>query len=82
MTSRDEILARVMQQISALNTSDAELTPNSNLIADTSLDSVSVMDLVMELEDEFDIAIPLDWIAEIKTIDQIADAVWKLANDR
>ncbi len=55
---------------------------NSSVIEDTGLDSVSVMDLVMELEDEFDISIPLDRIAEVRTVGDLASAVEALAEGR
>ena len=48
---------------------------DSSVVDDTGLDSVSVMDFVMELEDEFDITIPLDQIAEVRTVGDLADAV-------
>ena len=51
----------------------------SSVLEDTGLDSVSVMDLVMELEDEFDISIPLDRIAEVRTVGDLAGAVEALA---
>ncbi|HUF86563.1 MAG TPA: acyl carrier protein [Thermohalobaculum sp.] len=54
----------------------------SNVIEDTGLDSVSVMDLVMELEDEFDVSIPLDRIAEVRTVADLADALEALTGGR
>ena len=45
------------------------------------LDS-SVMDFVMELEDEFDITIPLDQIAEVRTVGDLANAVEALSRKR
>jgi len=52
---------------------------DSSVGEDTGLDSVSVMDFVMELEDEFDIMIPLDQIAEVHTVGDLAAAVAALA---
>ena len=48
---------------------------DSSVVEDTGLDSVSIMDFVMELEDEFDITIPLDQIAEVRTVGDLANAV-------
>jgi acyl carrier protein len=39
------------------------------------------MDFVMELEDEFDISIPLDQIADVRTVGDLADAVRRLSKD-
>jgi acyl carrier protein len=49
------------------------------VVEDTGLDSVSVMDFVMEIEDDFDITIPLDRIAEMRTVGDLADAVRSLS---
>ena len=51
---------------------------NSSVVEDTGLDSVSIMDFVMEIEDEFDITIPLDRIAEMRTVGDLADVVMTL----
>ena len=36
------------------------------------------MDIVVELEDRFDIAIPINVVAEIRTVDELADAIMTL----
>jgi acyl carrier protein len=40
---------------------------------DLTIDSLAIMDMVMELEDRFDVSIPMSVIAEIHTVDQLAD---------
>ena len=42
------------------------------------LDSMAVMDLVMELEDQYDVSIPLDKIAETETVEQLANLIVSL----
>jgi len=75
MTTADEIEARILDLLSAKVKADVAVTRETNIVADTGLDSVSVMDFVLELEDEFDINIPLDRIAEVKTVADLAKAV-------
>ena len=58
------------------------MSRETSIVADTGLDSVSVMDFVLELEDEFDINIPLDRIAEVKTVADLAAAVRELGGSR
>ena len=36
------------------------------------------MDMIVELEDRFDIAIPMKQVAEIRTVDQLADTISRL----
>jgi len=52
-----------------------ELSDQTNIVNDLGLDSVAVMDFVMEIEDRFDISVPLDKIAEIETLGDLVFAV-------
>lgn len=54
---------------------DLTLTAETNIVSDTGLNSVSVMDFVFELEDEFGITVPLDRISDVKTVRQLAEAI-------
>ena len=52
-----------------------ELTDNTNIANDLGLDSVAVMDFVMEVEDRLDISVPLDRIAEVETLGDLVTAI-------
>ncbi len=53
------------------------------LTSDVGLDSVQVMDLVMEIEDELDISVPVEVLAEVQTLNQLADHLHRtIKNDR
>jgi len=43
------------------------------LTSDVGLDSVQVMDLVMEIEDELDISVPVEVLAEVQTLNQLGE---------
>ncbi|MEM8787928.1 MAG: phosphopantetheine-binding protein [Pseudomonadota bacterium] len=75
VTSEDAVLQRVIELISAKVKPGISVTPETRILADTNLDSVSVMDAVLELEDEFDITIPLNSLSEVETVEQLAGAV-------
>lgn len=51
-------------------------------IRELGLDSVAVMDLVMAVEDEFDVAFPLERLAEVETVDDLAAVVRGLVDQR
>jgi acyl carrier protein len=58
---------------------DAMPIAGNTVISDgTTVDSLTVMDMIVELEDRFDIAIPMKQVAEIRTVDQLADAILRL----
>ncbi len=50
----------------------SELNENTNIEEDLGADSVEVIDLLMSLEDEFDVEIPDEAIDEIRTIGDLA----------
>ena len=47
------------------------ITPETNLAEDLEADSLDVVDLVMTIEDEFEIEVPDEKIENIKTVDQL-----------
>lgn len=51
------------------------------LTSDVGLDSVQVMDLVMEIEDELDISVPVEVLAEVQTLNQLADRLRSMIKD-
>lgn len=48
-----------------------DITEASNIQGDLGADSLDVVDLVMALEDEFDVEIPEDQVENIKTVGDI-----------
>ena len=56
--------------------------PDSELMADLGFDSLQVLELVGELEDHFNIAVPLNGLTHIRTVSQIAAEVARLVNAR
>ena len=71
----NEIQTRVLDLLCKKVGAARSIDLDSSVVEDTGLDSVSVMDFVMELEDEFDITIPLDQIAEVRTVGDLANAI-------
>jgi acyl carrier protein len=52
--------------------------PESELLADLGFDSLQVLELVGELEDHFNIAVPLNALTNIRTVAEIAAEVARL----
>lgn len=59
-----------------------EPMPDSELLADLGFDSLLVLELVGELEDHFNIAVPLNDLTHIRTVGQIVAEVRRLAADQ
>jgi acyl carrier protein len=61
--------------------SETTLDPDSNIIEALELDSVKVLDLIMEIEDHFDISIPLNIMANVQTVRDLAEVIEQIRND-
>lgn len=81
MTDREETFAKVAQLIEPFNKKGVELTESTTFAGDLEWDSLTVMDFVAAIEDEFDILITMNMQAEIETVGQLVDAVEELRND-
>ena len=76
--SEDEIFSKLSELLMPFNTKNVMLRPETEISVELNIDSVSVMDFVMEVEDHFDIDIPLNVLSETHTM---ADMV-KVVRDR
>ena len=72
--SAQRILETLQERLSAL-TGGKHVTGDADLVADLGLDSLQVMELLMEMEDAFDISIPVNVMADVRTVDELAGAV-------
>ena len=79
MTDSAAVYARIIELIEPLNIKKVALTPDTTFAGDMEMDSLTVMDLVASMEDEWDIMIPLNMLPDLETIGQVADAVAGLA---
>ncbi|HEY7747093.1 MAG TPA: acyl carrier protein [Aestuariivirgaceae bacterium] len=57
------------------NSAGKELRLDTDISADLNIDSVTVMDFVMEVEDHFDIEIPLNVLSETRTMNELVSVV-------
>ena len=69
---------RIRGIIEPFNKKGVELADTSTFAGDLEFDSLTVMDFVAAIEDEFDIIISMNQQAEIETYGQLVDAVVKL----
>ena len=78
MTDRDQTLAKVKALIEPFNKKGIEVAEATRFAQDLEWDSLTVLDFVANIEDEFDIIITMNQQAEIETYGQLIDAVTKL----
>lgn len=78
MSDRDQTFAKVAEAIEPFNKKQVALTDATTFAGDLEWDSLTVMDFVAAIEDEFEIIITMNMQAEIETVGQLVDAVEKL----
>lgn len=68
----DDFETDTIEILKRLSRRPIEPTPSSELMADLGFDSLQVLELVGELEDHFNIAVPLNSLTHIRTVAEIA----------
>ncbi len=58
-----------------LDVTDEELSADTNIATDLGADSLDVVEILMSIEDEFDIEIPDSEIENIRTVGELADYI-------
>jgi acyl carrier protein len=72
---RAEVDARIRAIVEPFNKKGTEIDEDTTFAGDLEFDSLTVMDFVAAIEDEFDIIISMNQQAEIETWGNLIDAV-------
>ncbi len=75
ITLQMEVLQEIGRQLAPYVTCGLPITGATVISDGATIDSLTVMDMVMELEDRFDVSIPMNVVAEIRTVDELADTI-------
>jgi acyl carrier protein len=75
---RADVETSIRSLIEPFNKKGVEVSDASTFAGDLEFDSLTVMDFVAAIEDEFDIIITMNMQAEIENVGQLVDAVEKL----
>jgi len=78
LNDRAHVFDTVTGLIEPFNKKGVPLSDATTFQGDLEWDSLTVMDFVAAIEDEFDIIITMNMQAEIETVGQLVDAVMKL----
>ena len=78
MPDRQQTYAKVAEMIAPFNKKGVTITEASRFAQDLEWDSLTVLDSVANVEDEFDVVITMNMQAEIETVGQLVDALQRL----
>lgn len=74
----NEIIELLCDRLGSLADSEVSITAETNLISELSIDSVKLLNLIMEIEDAFDISIPINALADVQTVHELASLISKI----
>ena len=81
MQSKEEILEQMFELVSPYSEQPIVLSEQTRIIDDVGLDSMQVMELVMQIEDHFDVSVPLNILPDVNTIGEFAKHLEILLQD-
>lgn len=78
MSDTNVILAQIIGHLRPIVAPTIEIHPHSTIVGDLGLDSLTVMNFVMSLEDTFDVSLTMDDLARVETVADLAQALTDL----
>lgn len=75
MLNHEEVMDYTLYCLQGMVESGVDIHPDSDLVNDLGLESIKVIDLLMLLEDKFDISIPINILLDVRTPAQLMEAL-------
>lgn len=82
MTRYEEILLQLYEILKPYAKDGQSLSEVTELLSDLGLESMKVMQLLLETEERFDISIPLNIIPNVRTVGDFARQIEQLTEQR
>ena len=79
-TDPDKIYDKVCELLVPYNPESRPISSSTGIVSDLEVDSVAVFDLVMLIEDHYDISIPMEMVSDIKTVGELVNAIRQLTD--
>lgn len=79
--THEEIFDKICELLVPYNPKKLAISRQSGIVTDLEVDSTAVFDLIMGLEDHYDISIPMEMVSDIKTVGELVNAVKQLTTE-
>jgi len=76
-----ELVIKLCDILRPFNKDGIDLNEETDLAADLGLDSLKVVELLLMVEDTFDISIPLNILPQVRTIKDFAEQLQQLLSE-
>jgi len=77
-----ELVVKLCDIMRPFTAEGIDLKEETDLAADLGLDSLKVLELLVTVEDSFDISIPLNILPDVRTIKDFAEQLQQLLSER
>ena len=71
MATNTEILSQLLEILKPFTKEGQQMREETKLVAELGLDSLQVMQVLLKIEDHFDISIPLNNLPTIQTVQEL-----------
>jgi acyl carrier protein len=79
--SHEEIFDKICELLVPYNPKKLAISRQSGIVTDLEVDSTAVFDLIMGLEDHYEISIPMEMVSDIKTVGELVNAAKQLITE-
>lgn len=79
--THEDVFDKICELLVPYNPKKKTITHQSGIVTDLEVDSTAVFDLIMGLEDHYDVSIPMEMVSDIKTVGELVNAVIQLTAD-
>ena len=80
MPTREDVYDKICELLKPYNPKDRPIEMSSGIMSDLEVDSTAVFDIIMGLEDHYDISIPMEMVSDIKTVGELSTAIIELTS--
>ncbi|MEP1229265.1 MAG: acyl carrier protein [Litorimonas sp.] len=80
--SDEQVYEKICELLTPYNPKNHPINRSSGIMSDLEVDSTAVFDVIMGLEDHYDISIPMEMVSDIKTVGELGNAIRELTADQ
>jgi len=80
--TNDPVFNKTCDLFKPYNKKNIPLTMDTDIATELEIDSVAILDLIMEVEDNYDISIPMNLMADMRTIGNLVQAISDLGGKK
>lgn len=71
----DPVLTKIISLLSPYNRQSIAIANDTKIMADLEIDSVAIFDLVMEVEDAYEVTFPMETISDIESVGDLVNTI-------